>query len=267
MKNYWTAKRLRESGMKATNIPDLLDKGVPADQLFIQPKSKNKKAKIMVTQWNFNPHEGDTAVTAPSTTPGETQDVVMYIDELNPEVVAKIVEMHNEGKTCQEIDAYLTDEPRCTEDEREFITEQLVNYTKLTGEEEKQEVVGATAQPGAEADNASKPLHQPDPSPQPQQQGPDKTEDGKEKDKDGKEKVKRGPNSRTRTTGGEKKMSTEDYIKSLQEKIELTRLLDAATDPFEVPAGLSKSSRELMVAYQEEQEALTEKYINLIQKM
>ena len=43
-------------------------------------------------------------------------------------VVRHVVEMHNEGKSLREIDTYLLDEGKCTQEEREFIVEEIFKY-------------------------------------------------------------------------------------------------------------------------------------------
>ena len=59
--------------------------------------------------------------------------------------------------------------------------------------------------------------------------------------------------------------STDDFIKIMQEKIEMVRILDAVSSP-DIPLSFSKTNREIMLEFQKEHGALVSKYMERIQK-
>lgn len=214
--------------------------------------------------WSFNPHEGDHAVTAKSADPNATdgEDVVFYIDDLNPEVVTKVVEMYNADKTTQEIDAYLKDEERCTQDEREFIIEQIANYLKITSVEASGSV--STENGAVGTLNVSAPNQTPKeekkgeqvipPTPPPQQSTPDPVV---------KTRQKRSP---VAPSGGAKKASAAERVKLYEDKIALIKLLDTA-ETIEIPTGLGKEARDIMQEFQKEQTEMLAKYLDRVDNM
>lgn len=272
--DYWTAKRLR--GVKATNIPDLIEKGVfTSEQLFITHKVK----KTAMNQWKFNPQEGDNAVS-------DNDEIVFYIDDLNPEVVAKIVEIQNQGIEIQadfvpQVDAYLAQEDRCSPDEREFVMEQINNYVKINATPAETIANAQPQQPAAQGSPAAeeKPGETQTPQggntggtvnnddagkPGVQQQQPQASQRGG--NRRGQQAAAGATTTRRTTTGGAKVESTEELIKSLQDKIDLIKLIDTA-QIIEVPAGLGKTARDIMTEFQKEQEALKLSYMERVKTM
>jgi hypothetical protein len=216
-----------------------------------------------MNQWQFNPQEGDKAVSVVG-----NSEVVFYIDDLNPEVVAKIVEIYNNGNDVAKVDEYLKDEERCTQDEREFIMEQITTFIRLANGESPQVTAnGGTPapQPQPQQGGNNEPPFTPDLQPQkqgePESQTPVKPEPPKRT-------VRRSgtqtPGNNAGTTG--KKANPDDVIKQLKEKIQLIEILSASEVP-EIPTGLTKASRDIMVEFQERQEQLVAEFMDRIQKM
>ncbi len=199
----------------------------------------------------------------------EEGEVVMYADGLNREVLAKIVEMHNAGKDSAEIDAYLLDEEKCTQDEREFIMENINNYIKLTNVSDTNSEV---LQPGtdqgqvSQTGNDSGPLSQPAPQqPAAQQEPPVVLSPQQRAANTRKANIEKngGTGTRRLTDGPAKKPSTSKAIEEFQEKIDLLKVLDGA-ELLVIPSGLSVTGRNLLIEFQKEQDALVQKYIDLV---
>ena len=62
-----------------------------------------------------------------------------------------------------------------------------------------------------------------------------------------------------------KLQSTEDFIKNMQEKIDMIRILDSITMG-EIPGNMSKANRDIIVEFQREHDALVKKFMERIQK-
>ena len=200
----------------------------------------------------------------------EEGEVVMYADDLNREVLAKIVEMHNAGKDSAEIDAYLLDEEKCTQDEREFIMENINNYIKLTNVSDTNSEV---LQPGTDGGQASQTGNDSGPLSQPAAQQPGASPEppvvlspqqrAANTRKANLEKNGGAAGTRRLTDGPAKKPSTSKAIEEFQEKIDLLKVLDGA-ELLVIPSGLSVTGRNLLIEFQKEQDALVQKYIDLV---
>jgi hypothetical protein len=200
--------------------------------------------------------------------------VVFYIDDLNPEVIAKIVEIQNanpDGDFRTQVDEYLANEDRCSPDEREFVLEQIDSYIKLS-KASAEEVNNATPQ---------QPAHQ-GPSETPDSTGGNTAGAGIGTDGGAKQNEKPagqtgGRGSRTGNTGGRTGGSTtrtssnrtesaEELIKSLEDKIALIKLLDGVK-PVEIPAGLNKTAREIMIDLQREHQTMIAGFMERVKNM
>ena len=62
-----------------------------------------------------------------------------------------------------------------------------------------------------------------------------------------------------------KLQSTEDFIKNMQEKIDMIRILDSITMG-EIPGNMSKANRDIIVEFQREHDGLVKKFMERIQK-
>ena len=181
----------------------------------------------------------------------------LFGDDVKSEVLDTITKMYNEGKRVAEIDEYLLNEELCTQDEREFIIENITNYINMENqnqdifpnnldtmaqEEEVATVIGSVI---IGTENAPIPV----------------VEEVKE------EKQKR--QWTRRVTDGKspvfKPQSAEDFIKVMQEKIEMARMLDAVTLP-EISGSMTKGNRDIMVEFQKEHAQMVSKYMERIQK-
>lgn len=191
-----------------------------------------------MNQWVFNPEqEGPKAIM-------DGTEVVMYIDDVPEETAAKVVELHNAGKNPEEIEAYLAQDNGVFTDTREFLMEQINAYVKLTSGD-----AGAAPLPAVNnGPEPEKPLT-------PQQRAAITRKANA---------AKNAPKNAPATAP--KKGTVKDAIKDMEDKIALLKILDGAP-VLEVPPGLGKAGREMMIEYQKEQEALAQKYINRIQKI
>ena len=189
----------------------------------------------------------------------ETGDVVIYGDDVTPEVLSNVVEMYNQGKNITEIDQYLLDEELCTQDEREFIIENINNYISMEGQMTPVEVAETLT---AMVNNTTT-VHEipgtniaailPGFATEPGTPAPV-------------EKQKKTWTRRSADIKSTVKMqSTEDFIKVMQEKIEMARMLDAVVLP-EIPGSMTKGNRDIMVEFQKEHAAMVVKYMQKIQQ-
>lgn len=198
-----------------------------------------------MNQWIFDPEmESPKAIM-------DGTEVVMYIDDVPEEIAAKVVELHNEGKTPEEINAYLEQDNGCFTDNREFIMEQITNYIKLSSGEAPVLVPPAGPQANGGSPEPDKPLS-------PQQRAANTRKENAAKN------AAKNPAPAAASTV--KKATVKDAIKDMEDKITLLKTLDSAP-ALEIPTGLGKAGRELLIEFQKEQEALAQKYITRIQKM
>jgi hypothetical protein len=201
-------------------------------------------------QWSFNPdQESPKAIMC-------EDDVVMYIDDVPEEIAAKVVELHNEGKSIEDIGEYLANDNGCFTDSREFIMENITNFQKLSEVENNQNLTPGAA---GSAPHGPQGIQGPE-KPLSQQQRAAITR----KANAAKKLEQQGGNGGKTTVP--KKASTKDAIRDLEDKIALLKVLDAAPS-LEIPLGIGKAGREIMIEFQKEQDAVVQKYIGRIQKM
>jgi len=177
----------------------------------------------------------------------ETGDVVMYGDDVTPEVLSNVVNIYNQGKSISEIDQYLLDEELCTQDEREFIIENINNYISMENQNQNNQFPNNLDQVTPEATEVSTVMAGTFLNPEP---------------------VKKKNYQRRMTDGKSpvfKPQSTDDFIKVMQEKIEMARMLDAVVLP-EIPGSMTKGNRDIMVEFQKEHAAMVVKYMQKIQQ-
>ena len=177
----------------------------------------------------------------------ETGDVVIYGDDVTPEVLSNVVNIYNQGKSISEIDQYLLDEELCTQDEREFIIENINNYISMENQNQNNQFPNNLDQVTPEATEVSTVMAGTFLNPEP---------------------VKKKNYQRRMTDGKSpvfKPQSTDDFIKVMQEKIEMARMLDAVVLP-EIPGSMTKSNRDIMVEFQKEHAAMVVKYMQKIQQ-
>lgn len=221
--------------------------------------------------WSFNPDKGENAVS-------ENDEIVFYIDDLNPEVVAKIVELQNanpNGDFRTQVDQYLESEDRCSPDEREFVLDQIDNYVKLS-QASTDDVNNAGPQQPVQQGPGTDPASVVKPEPQPQQPSTNANADkgtASEPQKPATTGNRRGSQTGNRTGGtgtgratASKSVTSDELIKQLEDKIALIKLLDK-TPEVEVPNGLGKTSREIMVDFQRDFSALKETYMERVKTM
>jgi len=79
------------------------------------------------------------------------------------------------------------------------------------------------------------------------------------------EKQKRQWTRRITDGGSKPTQSTSEFIKVMEEKIEMVKILDQVSMP-ELPGGMTKGNRDIMVEFQKEQAALIAKFMERIQK-
>lgn len=210
-------------------------------------------------QWQYNPELGDQAISEV-----ETDNVVLYVDDVNPEVITQVVEMHNEEYSLKRIFEHLNNDERVTPDEVEFLMEELEKYEEL----EKKA--------GTEKE-APFPLNLEEQSTEPKIEKNmaiygdvahtnDETIAATQLQQEGQTVVSKRGKRGTGNTTGKKKMSLEDMIQEMESKIELAKVFQNIPEiPF--PENMSKSARDLMLRFQKEYKELVEKYIVEIQEM
>ena len=182
----------------------------------------------------------------------KTEEVIFYPNDISAEVIENSLNIFNRMRNIREVDEYLLNEENCTSDDREFIIESLTNYINMNTETVPQE------RPEVDEyllNNA--PIAQQQANPEAARQA--KTETTPE--------VKQKRQWTRRITDGPamKISSTSDFIKVMEEKIEMVKILDQVTMP-ELPGGMTKANRDIMVEFQKEQSALIAKFMEKIQK-
>ena len=225
-------------------------------------------------KWSFDPNDGDSAVK-------ENSELVFYIDDLNPEVIAKIVEIQNanpDGDFRTQVDQYLEGEDKCSPDEREFVLEQIDTYIKLVQATPEEVNNAIPQQPVQQGPGNDTPPFTPAPQATPALQQPaanTNADKGTGEQKPAAQTGGRGGNRQTgsRATGagtsraaGTKSTSSDDLIKQLEDKIALIKLIDKTPD-VEVPDGLGKIPREIMVDFQREFNTLKDTFMERVKTM
>jgi len=189
----------------------------------------------------------------------ETGDVVMYGDDVTPEVLSNVVNMYNQGKNITEIDQYLLDEQLCTQDEREFIIENINNYISMEGQMTPVEVAETLT---AMVNNTTTVHEIPGTNIAAILPG-FATEPGTPAPVEKQKKTWTRKSADIKSTV--KMQSTEDFIKVMQEKIEMAKMLDSIELP-ELPGSMTKVNRDVMVEFQKEHSVLIIKYMQKIQQ-
>lgn len=191
-----------------------------------------------------------------------TDEIVFYRNDVDPEVVENCLNIFNRLQSTEEVDEYLLNEEKVNSDEREFIIEALASLIKTETEtdmnpETVHQVPGTgTAaimpeQLATKQTEASAPTVTPDPNAGTAAPAP--------------EKQKRQWTRRITDGGSKPTQSTSEFIKVMEEKIEMVKILDQVSMP-ELPGGMTKTNRDIMVEFQKEQAALIAKFMERIQK-
>lgn len=176
----------------------------------------------------------------------KTEEVIFYPNDISVEVIENSLNIFNRMRNIREVDEYLLNEENCTSDDREFIIESLTNYISMNTETVNQTVETV------ETSGPTTPTVTPEP---PKEETPPVAEP----------KQKRQWTRRVTDGPAMKISSTSDFIKLMEEKIEMVKILDQVTMP-ELPGGMTKANRDIMVEFQKEQSALIAKFMEKIQK-
>jgi hypothetical protein len=216
----------------------------------------------MVKQWIYDPNTDNCIIEK------ESGVVIMHTEDINPEVISRVVEMWNDEYSQKKIESYIDsqiDDNRLTPDEAEFLKEEItamfivaeneqptaptvVNedddlpFKQDVIEEKKEIVTEPIKQPIMESTTEQKPAETPVVTRQ-----------------------KRGPNVAT-TAGKKKAMSIGEFKQQMQEKILIIETLDAVKLP-EFPQDLSNDSKKLLLGFHKEYNALIEKYVIMTQEL
>lgn len=218
-----------------------------------------------MNRYILSTHEGIPAVV-------DTQDsneVVFHINDIKPDVIINCLNIFNKVQDIREVNEYLLDEDDCDEDQRDFITEQLAQYAELAYRTVETTPIATTMEenkvieipmpntmvmpqiiqdimPGFATEPAS-PAVPVAPAPVVDRQ-------------------KRQWTRRiTDGNGPIKTQSAADFIKVMQEKIEMAKMLDGIELP-EIPTSMTKANRDVMIEFQKEHSQLLVKYMNKIQQ-
>lgn len=218
-----------------------------------------------MNRYILSTHEGIPAVV-------DTQDsneVVFHINDIKPDVIINCLNIFNKVQDIREVNEYLLDEDDCDEDQRDFITEQLAQYAELAYRTVETTPIATTMEenkvieipmpntmvmpqiiqdimPGFATESAS-PAVPEAPAPVVDRQ-------------------KRQWTRRiTDGNGPIKTQSAADFIKVMQEKIEMAKMLDGIELP-EIPTSMTKANRDVMIEFQKEHSQLLVKYMNKIQQ-
>ena len=246
-----------------------------------------------MNRYILSTHEGIPAVV-------DTQDsneVVFHINDIKPDVIINCLNIFNKVQDIREVNEYLLDEDDCDQDQRDFITEQLAQYAELayktvettpTMEEQKKIIEipmpNTMVMPDIMPGFATEPA-----SPAPIKEQIEKYKEGYDDLRDGLQtnlgsititksaavpeapapvvdKQKRQWTRRI-TDGNSpiKTQSAADFIKVMQEKIEMAKMLDGIELP-EIPTSMTKANRDVMIEFQKEHSQLLVKYMNKIQQ-
>jgi hypothetical protein len=212
--------------------------------------SVNKQNNMATIQWQFNKNE-DNAI---STT---DESIVMYIEDINRDVVSDMVGLWNSGKTIKEIEKELSKDNRVTDNEIDYIIEQSSNWEKLNGTVTTEN--GAiSAGVGVITDTI------------PYKSGIDPIVQTEEKLADVQKKAgttKRAP--RTAPVKQSTKMvSVEEIVAKMKEQILCIEYLNTISiDADEFPANVGKAAREVLIEFQKEIESTKNLAIAAIQQL
>lgn len=196
-------------------------------------------------KWSYNPDQGDNAISEV-----EDGDIVIYPDNINKEVLVEVVQMWNDNKSVADIREVLDKHESVTLDEADFVIEQIESYIKLG---DKQIEKNGTTEIGVVgAAIAEAVLRKEEASKLPVVEG---------------SKVKKTRQPRTTVTGATNgTVNPDDYLKQLEEKMVLTKALIGVVLP-EIPTGVSKVGREILIELHKQHSILIANCIANIQKM
>jgi hypothetical protein len=188
-----------------------------------------------------------------------TDEIVFHRNDVDPEVVENCLNIFNRLQSITEVDEYLLNEEKVNSDEREFIIETLASLIKTETEtdmnpETVHQVQGtgiAAFIPGPTISKQQTPAPTVTPDPTAGTAAP--------------ERQKRQWTRRITDGGSKPTQSTSEFIKVMEEKIEMVKILDQVSMP-ELPGGMTKGNRDIMVEFQKEQAALIAKFMERIQK-
>jgi hypothetical protein len=188
-----------------------------------------------------------------------TDEIVFHRNDVDPEVVENCLNIFNRLQSITEVDEYLLNEEKVNSDEREFIIETLAILVKTETEtdmnpETVHQVQGtgiAAFIPGPTISKQQTPAPTVTPDPTAGTAAP--------------ERQKRQWTRRITDGGSKPTQSTSEFIKVMEEKIEMVKILDQVSMP-ELPGGMTKTNRDIMVEFQKEQAALIAKFMERIQK-
>jgi hypothetical protein len=186
-----------------------------------------------------------------------TDEIVFHRNDVDPEVVENCLNIFNRLQSITEVDEYLLNEEKVNSDEREFIIETLAILVKTETEtdmnpETVHQVPGTgTAAIMPEVTTTQAPEASVVQDPKAGTAAP--------------ERQKRQWTRRITDGASKPTQSTSEFIKVMEEKIEMVKILDQVSMP-ELPGGMTKGNRDIMVEFQKEQAALIAKFMERIQK-
>jgi hypothetical protein len=186
-----------------------------------------------------------------------TDEIVFHRNDVDPEVVENCLNIFNRLQSITEVDEYLLNEEKVNSDEREFIIETLASLIKTETEtdmnpETVHQVPGTgTAAIMPEVTTTQAPEASVVQDPKAGTAAP--------------ERQKRQWTRRITDGASKPTQSTSEFIKVMEEKIEMVKILDQVSMP-ELPGGMTKGNRDIMVEFQKEQAALIAKFMERIQK-
>lgn len=186
-----------------------------------------------------------------------TDEIVFHRNDVDPEVVENCLNIFNRLQSITEVDEYLLNEEKVNSDEREFIIETLASLIKTETEtdmnpETVHQVPGTgTAAIMPEVTTTQAPEASVVQDPKAGTAAP--------------ERQKRQWTRRITDGASKPTQSTSEFIKVMEEKIEMVKILDQVSMP-ELPSGMTKGNRDIMVEFQKEQAALIAKFMERIQK-
>jgi hypothetical protein len=193
-----------------------------------------------------------------------TDEIVFYRNDVDPEVVENCLNIFNRLQSTEEVDEYLLNEEKVNSDEREFIIEALASLIKTETETEMNpETVHQVPGTGTGTVTAAI-MPEPAATKQTEAPAPTVTPDPTAGTA-APEKQKRQWTRRITDGGSKPTQSTSEFIKVMEEKIEMVKILDQVSMP-ELPGGMTKTNRDIMVEFQKEQAALIAKFMERIQK-
>jgi hypothetical protein len=186
-----------------------------------------------------------------------TDEIVFHRNDVDPEVVENCLNILNRLQSITEVDEYLLNEEKVNSDEREFIIETLASLiiteteTDMNPETVHQVPGTGTVAIMPEVTTTQAPEASVVQDPKAGTAAP--------------ERQKRQWTRRITYGGSKPTQSTSEFIKVMEEKIEIVKILDQVSMP-ELPGGMTKGNRDIMVEFQKEQAALIAKFMERIQK-